>query len=233
MVFCVWKCKSSSNFLDYNFFLPSWFHVCSQIGTCISAHGCWIYSKYHHPDNEESNGFLNGNVEEHSSVTLTYRTKQNRNMTKLQKYLEQEDKDQRAGFWGYAMQVIYQVSLSEHGFVSLFGACLCLLHPNRFPNLQLFLFLSDTWTDQCRRCGADRCCLLGPSGTSFVRTFQGQPGRHLVLQWCFWSQWTPKCSYSYTTIKISSAKGFFGWSWCCCSLTYVVLPCLADNGEHA
>ncbi|XP_039127628.1 uncharacterized protein LOC120263720 isoform X3 [Dioscorea cayenensis subsp. rotundata] len=80
------------------------------IGACISAHGCWIYSKYHHPDNEETNGFLNGNVEEHSSVTLTYRTKQNRNMTKLQKYLEQEDKDQRAGFWGYAMQVIYQTS---------------------------------------------------------------------------------------------------------------------------
>ena len=51
-------------------------------------------------------------------------------MTKLQKYLEQEDKDQGAGFWGHAMQVIYQVSLSEPVFVSLFGACLCLLHSN-------------------------------------------------------------------------------------------------------
>ncbi|KAM0948436.1 hypothetical protein DsansV1_C06g0059371 [Dioscorea sansibarensis] len=80
------------------------------IGACISAYGCWVYSKYHPPDNEEANGFLKGDVEEHSSVTLTYRTKQNRNMTKLQKYLEQEDKDQGAGFWGHAMQVIYQTS---------------------------------------------------------------------------------------------------------------------------
>ncbi|KAJ0980550.1 hypothetical protein J5N97_008805 [Dioscorea zingiberensis] len=78
------------------------------IGACISVHGCWIYSKYHPPDNDEGNGFLKRDAEENSSITLTYRTDQNRHMTKLQRYLEQEDKDQKAGFWGYAMQVIYQ-----------------------------------------------------------------------------------------------------------------------------
>ncbi|KAH7678584.1 hypothetical protein IHE45_06G006000 [Dioscorea alata] len=79
------------------------------IGACISAHGCWIYSKYHPPDNEEANGLLEGDLEENCPLILTYRTKQNRSMPKLQRYLE-EEKHQNARFWGYVMQAIYQAS---------------------------------------------------------------------------------------------------------------------------
>ena len=42
---------------------------------------------------------------------LTSRTHENGNPIKLQNYHEQAENEQIAGFWGYTMQVVYQVSI--------------------------------------------------------------------------------------------------------------------------
>ena len=69
----------------------------------ISAHGCWMHSKEHAAqDEDEANGFIKREFQENNHATLTYRTNHLKEMN-----------EKRAGFWGYAMQVIYQVSLSE------------------------------------------------------------------------------------------------------------------------
>ncbi|KAM0948435.1 hypothetical protein DsansV1_C06g0059361 [Dioscorea sansibarensis] len=70
------------------------------IGAGISAHGCWIYSKHHPPDNEKTNGLLEGDVEKNGCTILTYRTKQNRSMLKRRRYLEEEYKEQMLAFGG-------------------------------------------------------------------------------------------------------------------------------------
>lgn len=60
------------------------------IGTIISAHGCWMQLKRGSLVDEEANRFLRREVQENNHV--------------------QEVNEKRPGFWGYAMQIVYQTS---------------------------------------------------------------------------------------------------------------------------
>ncbi|CAL9781968.1 unnamed protein product [Musa acuminata subsp. burmannicoides] len=80
------------------------------IATIISAHGCWLYSKRSIMPDQEVNRFLNGGFEQNSPMTLPLRTNKNMNVIRLQSYHEQEADEKKAGFWGHAMQLVYQTS---------------------------------------------------------------------------------------------------------------------------
>uniref|UniRef100_A0A5B7BSN0 Uncharacterized protein n=1 Tax=Davidia involucrata TaxID=16924 RepID=A0A5B7BSN0_DAVIN len=70
------------------------------LGTIISARGCWImYSLKPLVENEEGDEFLN-------KTTVNSRVKQ------IKGSYNHEEFEQRAGFWEYLMQIIYQVLLS-------------------------------------------------------------------------------------------------------------------------
>ncbi|KAF8401240.1 hypothetical protein HHK36_012172 [Tetracentron sinense] len=79
------------------------------LGTIISAHGCWNYSKEPLTKNEERNEFLTRDLaESKSATTITFRTDKVRGTIKLQSHHDQEETERRAGFWGYLMQAMYQ-----------------------------------------------------------------------------------------------------------------------------
>ncbi|XP_068660609.1 uncharacterized protein [Aristolochia californica] len=76
------------------------------LGTVISAHGCWMFSK-NHIDKEEEGPFLNSDLEDcTSSIPLT-RNKINGNI-ELPSHGEQNENKRVAGFWGYLLQILYQ-----------------------------------------------------------------------------------------------------------------------------
>lgn len=70
----------------------------------ISVHGCWVYSNLPIENEEESA------LEESWCTSISLRTNRIRAAIKLQSCLVQEEIERRAGFWGYLMQTIYQVS---------------------------------------------------------------------------------------------------------------------------
>ncbi|XP_077218230.1 protein rolling protein isoform X2 [Tasmannia lanceolata] len=76
------------------------------LGTVISAHGCWMYSKYPF-ENAETGELLNTDLDE-STTTITYNTNKISSTIKLQSHHEKEEIERRAGFWGYMMQTVYQ-----------------------------------------------------------------------------------------------------------------------------
>lgn len=64
------------------------------------------------PENGARAEFLESDVEERrTESSVTYKENNVRDKIKLQSYHAQEEFQQRAGFWGYLMQSIYQVSL--------------------------------------------------------------------------------------------------------------------------
>ncbi|OMO64087.1 hypothetical protein CCACVL1_22066 [Corchorus capsularis] len=79
------------------------------LGTVISAYGCWVCLSAHHPENGSSDEFLKRDMEEGATANyVSYREKDVRGKIKLQSHCAQEEFQQRAGFWGYLMQTIYQ-----------------------------------------------------------------------------------------------------------------------------
>lgn len=86
------------------------FHFGLQIGTVISAHGCWIYSRTRITESEEANGFLKGDLGNNNAPTLTVQAERDREDTSLPNRCDGKLHEKRAGFWGYVMQIIYQVS---------------------------------------------------------------------------------------------------------------------------
>ncbi|KAK9266702.1 hypothetical protein L1049_007355 [Liquidambar formosana] len=80
-----------------------------MLGTIISAHGCWVCSHKPPPENGERTEFLERDLEgTGSTAAVTFRAKEFRGAIKLQSHCDQEEIQQRAGFWGYLMQTIYQ-----------------------------------------------------------------------------------------------------------------------------
>ncbi|KAK8650633.1 hypothetical protein V6N13_140265 [Hibiscus sabdariffa] len=72
------------------------------LGTVFSAYGCWVCLNTPLPENGARDAFLKRDVEENvaeNDVT---------DEIKLQSCHAQEEFQQRAGFWGYLMQTIYQ-----------------------------------------------------------------------------------------------------------------------------
>ncbi|KAG6748354.1 hypothetical protein POTOM_048273 [Populus tomentosa] len=82
------------------------------LGTVISAYGCFVsLEKPAASENGENPVFLEGDVEENGTATSkTYKEKQSRSTVRLQRHRAEEAIRERAGFWGYLMQIIYQVS---------------------------------------------------------------------------------------------------------------------------
>lgn len=80
------------------------------IGTFISAHGCWVYSKQIVGENGETNLFLNGDVEQNNPPTLVSRENKIKAAIRLRSHYERIQSEKMAGFWGYLMQIIYQTS---------------------------------------------------------------------------------------------------------------------------
>ncbi|XP_073014342.1 uncharacterized protein [Typha latifolia] len=80
------------------------------IGTFISAHGCWVYSKQIVGENGETNLFLNGDVEQNNPPTLVSRENKIKAAIRLRSHYERIQNEKMAGFWGYLMQIIYQTS---------------------------------------------------------------------------------------------------------------------------
>ncbi|GMI85846.1 hypothetical protein like AT2G47115 [Hibiscus trionum] len=68
------------------------------MGTVFSAYGCWVCLNTSLPENGESDEFLKRDVEENCAT----------DEIELQSRFAQEEFQQRAGFWGYLMQIIYQ-----------------------------------------------------------------------------------------------------------------------------
>ena len=83
--------------------------ACLQIGTFISAHGCWIYAK-RATENDEADTFFNRDFGEELPATSTG-SNRNTKSSKFHNVYEWVDNEQNAGFWGYLMQIAYQVCL--------------------------------------------------------------------------------------------------------------------------
>ncbi|CAK9152849.1 unnamed protein product [Ilex paraguariensis] len=80
------------------------------IGTIVSAYGCFLYYSNKLPsDNGERGEFVKRDVEESiSTYTVTSKAKGSMGTIKLQSHYDQEAIQERAGFWGYLMQILYQ-----------------------------------------------------------------------------------------------------------------------------
>ncbi|WOL10245.1 hypothetical protein Cni_G18999 [Canna indica] len=80
------------------------------IGTVVSARGCWLYSKRCITQDAENNRWQKGSIEQNNTLTLPFRFNKTNNTVRLQSYHELEADRKGAGFWEYAMQLIYQTS---------------------------------------------------------------------------------------------------------------------------
>ncbi|KAL2935126.1 Translationally-controlled tumor protein-like protein [Bienertia sinuspersici] len=83
------------------------------IGSVVSAHGCWLYYTQNNTylENVEESQ-VRDDLEENPTIINRVTGKQdiNRLPIKLQRQYYQEQDAQRAGFWGYFMQISYQIS---------------------------------------------------------------------------------------------------------------------------
>lgn len=75
----------------------------------ISAHGCWMHLKTGAEEDEKASGFLRKEFQKQDNATLNFRTS---NAFSVQDSNVKEVKEKKAGFWGYTMQIIYQVRFS-------------------------------------------------------------------------------------------------------------------------
>ncbi|KAL9360256.1 hypothetical protein Peur_048379 [Populus x canadensis] len=80
------------------------------LGTVISAYGCWVSLKQPAvSEHGENSVFLKRDVEEDGTATsITYKEKKSGGTIKLRSHCAEEAIRERAGFWGYLMQIIYQ-----------------------------------------------------------------------------------------------------------------------------
>ncbi|XP_042476110.1 uncharacterized protein LOC122057852 [Macadamia integrifolia] len=105
-----WDVRSydSTIFLYYTEWTFTLVIVYFVVGTIVSAHGCW--TSFQKTEYEEGDNVQKRDLEEcnGSSTTISFRTNKIRGTIKLQSHWEQEETAQRAGFWGYLMQTIYQ-----------------------------------------------------------------------------------------------------------------------------
>ena len=130
------------NLVTYSFIIKL---ASIQIATCMSAHGCWIYAK-HAKENDEANAFFKRDFGEDLHATLTG-TNRNRKASKSHSFCEHDDKEQKFGFWGYLMQIAYQVSFSS------FKLSLCIIRNQStvfscfddFPIFLQIIFLCSFW----------------------------------------------------------------------------------------
>ncbi|KAJ6955787.1 hypothetical protein NC652_007025 [Populus alba x Populus x berolinensis] len=95
-------------YVDYDIFRD----MSNILGTVMSAYGCWVSLKQPAvSEHGENSVFLKRDVEEDGTTTsTTYKEKKSGGTIKLRSHCAEEAIRERAGFWGYLMQIIYQVS---------------------------------------------------------------------------------------------------------------------------
>lgn len=79
------------------------------LGTGLSAHGCWVYKKTPTNKNGEGVKFLRRDPDENQpKSTLNPEIKNDGDTNTLQRQDQKEGANEKAGFLGYLMQIIYQ-----------------------------------------------------------------------------------------------------------------------------
>ncbi|KAG6523602.1 hypothetical protein ZIOFF_013467 [Zingiber officinale] len=91
-----------------------------MIGTILSAHGCWIYSKTPPILHDEEANRVKDTVEQNNPVTIPFTTKKNMNVVRLHRYCDLQAEGKRAGFLGYTMQLVYQIMSCIHSLNAVF-----------------------------------------------------------------------------------------------------------------
>jgi len=80
------------------------------LGTIISAHGCWQYINKPPLQNEEVDLFLRRDLEESMPTNpIACKDKETKASISLYSQYVEEEFKQIVGFWGYLMQITYQV----------------------------------------------------------------------------------------------------------------------------
>ncbi|KAJ1393355.1 hypothetical protein SESBI_35075 [Sesbania bispinosa] len=111
LFFLVWDFLQygASIFMYYTEWTFTLVTIYFAVGTIESAYGCWQFFNKPTVANGACAEFLKSDVEETLSTDLiTYREKGTKGSIKLQSRYAEEQFQQRAGFWGYLMQTIYQ-----------------------------------------------------------------------------------------------------------------------------
>ncbi|KAF9669218.1 hypothetical protein SADUNF_Sadunf14G0085000 [Salix dunnii] len=102
----------------------------NTLGTVISAYGCWLSSKKPAAsENGRNSVLLKRDVEDigTTATSLTYMEDESSSAVNLQSHSAEEAILERAGFWGYLMQIIYQVSNQD-----LFIPYVLYIYKNRY-----------------------------------------------------------------------------------------------------
>lgn len=97
--------------------------LCKQLGTVVSAYGCWqlFNNDKPHVENGARAEILKRDTEEALCTSLiAYQEKETKVSIKLQSRYAEEELQQRAGFWGYLMQTTYQVGQTSNASGSMF-----------------------------------------------------------------------------------------------------------------
>ncbi|KAF9688205.1 hypothetical protein SADUNF_Sadunf02G0172900 [Salix dunnii] len=92
------------------------------LGTVMSAYGCWVSFKQPAvSEHGEKSVFLKRDVEEDGTATsITYKENKSEGTVKLRSHCAEEAIRERAGFWGYLMQIIYQLMGCMHSLNAVF-----------------------------------------------------------------------------------------------------------------
>ena len=103
----------------------------------ISAYGCWLSSKNPAASENAKNSVpLKRDVEDigTAATSITYMEDESTSAVSLQSHSAEEAILERAGFWGYLMQIIYQVSHQD-----LFIPYVLYIYKNRYVLWPSFL----------------------------------------------------------------------------------------------
>ncbi|KAI4329825.1 hypothetical protein MLD38_028168 [Melastoma candidum] len=94
------------------------------VGSVVSAYGCWLYY-FPSPYLETiANGFSRQDMEDGANgPTITYREEEI-NGAKLMQLYTQKQILERAGFWGYLMQIVFQAAAGAVVFTDIIFWCL-------------------------------------------------------------------------------------------------------------
>ncbi|KAJ6955786.1 hypothetical protein NC652_007025 [Populus alba x Populus x berolinensis] len=126
-------------YVDYDIFRD----MSNILGTVMSAYGCWVSLKQPAvSEHGENSVFLKRDVEEDGTTTsTTYKEKKSGGTIKLRSHCAEEAIRERAGFWGYLMQIIYQLMGCMHSLNAVFLVLDTALNSLPFPWFRLAYFV--------------------------------------------------------------------------------------------
>ncbi|KAL9675977.1 hypothetical protein QQ045_004187 [Rhodiola kirilowii] len=99
---------TSSIFAYYTEWTFSLVIVYFALGTVVSAYGCWLHSTEIEPHGETNQFAATGLEENRARGTVTYLTKILKDHIWVRGHYAENDLHERAGFFGYVLQAVYQ-----------------------------------------------------------------------------------------------------------------------------